>query len=470
MNELEEFKKEVDDKLHKMSLKQIREHEESKKKSLPYDKVLQIKEKELKNVMSLIEIYKRDKESLEKTLNEKSDYKQIVVLQNKLKEEENKTSQLENEIKVYNRLKEEHNKCEQIKNELVEEKNRMMTEMKYIRSKNRELQIKIKDEEEKISKLNDVIASTKTNILLKSKNENTDPIKNTINTANNPVINLANINSAGSNTQDKPRSLEKSNTIINNNTLPIINTSNPSLIKNSNQIPASNNNLNQNIPNNNESIFETRPKRKKKDDTRKLKSKERLKFSKSLQNKHFGLLAINAERPALFPKEEKEYISKILPKDQLEKIQKRFNAIDQSKLVLEKKYLTETKGLTKKLLDVQERLDLANIQGKEAEQKNKILSYQINEHKNENSILKRKINEFNKNLKNSNKILGEKEKEIKQLTLKIQELLNNKTDNGNNNSRSYHEKPDLNEDDSKQDDSDGNYDDQDEMDYQDEDD
>lgn len=409
MNELEDLKKEVDEKLDKMSVRQIRNQEmsqEKSKKGYAFEKVLKVREKELKNVMSLIEIYKKDKENLEKTLNEKSDYKQIVALQNKLKEEENRTIQLENEIKVYNRLKEEHNRCEQMKIDLVDEKTRMMTDMKYLRSKNREFQFKIKEEEEKISKLSDLLAATKANILLKTKDK--------IETKNNAAVNIT-------------PNIKPFNT-SSNITLPVLNI-NPGGVKNSNT------NLNsENVP----PLLNG----EKKNPVKKTKSEVRTKFSRSLHNKQFDTFNSNSDRHVLFPKEEKEIISKLLPQEQLEKIQMRFNAIDQSKFSLEKKFITETKGLTKKLLDAQERLELASIQTKEAEQKNKILSYQINEHKNENKIMRRKLTELKKNINNSHKTLADKEEEIKLLTAKIQSLMQMKTENGNNNSRSYIENPD----------------------------
>jgi len=55
---------------------------------------LKSKEKELKNATKLIEILKKDKEALFNNLNERSDYKQVVEFEDKLKLIEKKNKEL----------------------------------------------------------------------------------------------------------------------------------------------------------------------------------------------------------------------------------------------------------------------------------------------------------------------------------------------------------------------------------------
>jgi hypothetical protein len=159
MAELEYLKKEVDDKLDKIGMKEIRIKEkeiERQKKDKPLEQVLKVKEKELKNSLKMLEIYKKDKDNLEKIYKE-SDVSKLIDLEEKLKIEVSKNNELKNEIKSFNKINEEHKKCDLQKEELLNEKKRLGTEIKYLKEKHKELMYRIREEEEKQAKMNDGI-------------------------------------------------------------------------------------------------------------------------------------------------------------------------------------------------------------------------------------------------------------------------------------------------------------------------
>ena len=114
MSELEYLKKEVDDKLDKIGIKEIRIKEkeiERQKKDKPLEQVLKVKEQELKNAMKMLEISKKDKENLEKLYKE-SDVRKLIELEEKLKIEIDNNIELKNEIRSFTKLREEHKKCD----------------------------------------------------------------------------------------------------------------------------------------------------------------------------------------------------------------------------------------------------------------------------------------------------------------------------------------------------------------------
>ncbi len=148
---------------------------------------------------------------------------------------------------------------------------------------------------------------------------------------------------------------------------------------------------------------------------------DRQKFSVSLSHKAFKV--DNEENMQnLFGIEEKEILLKILPNTEVDKLEKKFELMQKSKIAIEKKFQLDTKLLTKKVSELEERLEYTNLHNKELEQRNKILGYQINEHKNENKIVLRKLNELNNNFSNVRNSVRQKEEENKLLILKVQEM------------------------------------------------
>ena len=422
--ELEELKKEVDEKLDKIGLKQIKDTEkeiEMKKKQQPLEHLLKVKEKELKNALTLLDVLKKDKESLQKNLNEKSDFNKVISLQDKLKEEENKNIQLEIEIKLFQKMNDEHNKCVTVKSEFEKEKKQMTSEMKFLKDKNKELKNKIKEEEQKIGELSTKLAESKScnttsNVLI---TQNTNPTQSNQNNSNLPNI---------KNNDPKSKNINKINTSQELQNIQKY----WSMLESADKILAKD-----------DSALVQKKKLPKTDKEYKdFLSKERHKFSHSLQNKNFKMPESNEARPKLFGNEEKQILSKLLPITEISKLEKKFDMIDSSKAALERKYATELKIMNKKVSDLEERLEMTLLQNKEAEQKNKILSFQINEHKNENKILSRKLVELNNKLKGLNLLINEKEEENKRIIKQLQESNNYSKkleEGGNSISKTYNE-------------------------------
>jgi hypothetical protein len=439
VNELEDLKKEVDEKLDKIGLKQLKETEreiEMKKKQQPLEHVLKVKEKELKNALNLLEVIKKDKDNLQKNLNEKSDFNKVISLQDKLKEEENKKIQLETEIKLFQKLKDEHNKCENYRADFEKEKVQMMNEMKFLKEKNKELKNKMKEDEQKQEKNNKQLAD--------SKQTSTNIPNNTVNNASNPNPNNPSKNISVTQTQgNKP-------TTQNVSTLPDIKNFDPKS-KSLNKVSTSGDL--QNIqkywtllesadkrPKDDTAIGKKKQAPKNEKEYKEFLSKERHKFSMSLQNKNIRVPESSERGIKLFGAEEKQILSKLLPTNEISKLEKKFEMIDTSKAALERKYAIDVKTLNKKVVDLEDRLEMILLQNKETEQKNKILSFQINEHKHENKILTKKIIDLNSKLKNVHSALNEKEEENKRIIKKLQESHTvKKEEGGNGNSRSYHE-------------------------------
>lgn len=422
--ELEELKKEVDEKLDKIGLKQIKDTEkeiEMKKKQQPLEHLLKVKEKELKNALTLLDVLKKDKESLQKNLNEKSDFNKVISLQDKLKEEENKNIQLEIEIKLFQKMNDEHNKCVTVKSEFEKDKKQMTSEMKFLKDKNKELKNKIKEEEQKIGELSTKLAESKScnttsNVLI---TQNTNPTQSNQNNSNLPNI---------KNNDPKNKNINKINTSQELQNIQKY----WSMLESADKILAKD-----------DSALVQKKKLPKTDKEYKdFLSKERHKFSHSLQNKNFKMPESNEARPKLFGHEEKQILSKLLPITEISKLEKKFEMIDSSKAALERKYATELKIMNKKVSDLEERLEMTLLQNKEAEQKNKILSFQINEHKNENKILSRKLVELNNKLKGLNLLINEKEEENKRIIKQLQESNNYSKkleEGGNSISKTYNE-------------------------------
>jgi hypothetical protein len=345
INELEYLKKEVDDKLDKISIKDVQEKErelERQRKERPIEQVLKVKEKELKNTMGLLNIVRRDYKNLENQYI-RSEVQKLNELENKLKEEENKNLQLEVEIKMFNKLTEEHKKCENQRDEYVKEKKTIVNELQFLKNKNKNLQIKMKEDEEKPIKANE------RKVIANNKLPDID---------NNPKTS----NRRGSKENIKSNSSNN----VNKNTL----------------------------------LYQKK------------------KFAISLQNKNFS--NETQEQLELFNQDQKAKLLTILSQEECEALEKKFEILEQSKLVMEKKYKTEGKQFNKKIDDLEERLEYTQLQNKEAEQRNKILSFQINEYRNENRNLQKKLHEHQVNLEKLNKNVYQKEKENISLTQQLQ--------------------------------------------------
>lgn len=434
VNELEDLKKEVDEKLEKIGLKQIKDSEkekELKKKQAPLEQLLRIKEKELKNAMNLIEIFKKDKDNLERDLNEKGNIDQFLLVQDKLREEEEKHEKLDQDIKILKKLKDEHDRCVNSKEQFEKEKIQLLNDLKYLKDKNKELKEKMRIEEEKTLKAEkDVIAK-------KIKNK----------------ISLPNINTYNS---KKPNTTQNKNVINSTQDLKMY----WKMLEKADDSKANHNKNNNKTNNNNSQIPEFSPKVQAQSpkEYKKYLSQERHKFALSLQSKNFRqYLTAESEDKHLLGPEEKEILTKLLPAKHISKLERKFELVDQSKATLERKYCVETKSLQKKISDLERRLDLCALNIKESEQTNKILQYQISEQKNENKILTKKLLELNGSISLVKKSISDKEEENKQLMQqiqdtkkKIEDAINNPQEDAGDNDVEANEEVDNDDDDANE--------------------
>jgi len=144
----------------------------------------------------------------------------------------------------------------------------------------------------------------------------------------------------------------------------------------------------------------------------------------SLNQKHFSLKIkdLDEEKHSLFSENEKQELMEILSKDNLEIFEKRFEALDHSKYSLEQKHRLEERKLQKKIMELEDQIQIVDLQLKESEKKIKILQYQIIEHRNENKIVNKKSSEYTKQLEIFNILLREKDQENKLLFGQLQNM------------------------------------------------
>ena len=139
----------------------------------------------------------------------------------------------------------------------------------------------------------------------------------------------------------------------------------------------------------------------------------------------------NSDKPILFTKEQREALLNVLGQEEVNKMEKKFDAMERTKFNLEKKNKSDNKQLSRKIEDLEERLEFTQLQYKECEQKSKIMSYQINEFKLENKLLHKNIRDLQNNLDKLNNNLLLKDEENKKLVMKLQEY-QRRTDNSEN--------------------------------------
>jgi hypothetical protein len=389
--ELDELKREVDDKLDKIGMKQLADKEkeiQKKKKDEPYELLLRTKEKELKNTMNLLEILKKDKENLKKNLEDNVDLKKVRDLEDKLKLEQNKNKELEIEIKLNLKLKEEYNKSLSFKENFEKEKEKITNEVKYYKDKNKDLLTKLREEEEKQYKV---------------KNSNLNSNKSELSLPDiNQKINSGNVRS---NRTSNELNLEKYWKLLDNA---------------DNNLNSNSNNNNDNISGNGNGIGNPGFNKKGKKLINKYDNKKN--FSDKLRQGYFQKSLSEEDTMKLFGREEKDILLKLLPQNEVDKLEKKFEFVQRTKIHADKKNQLEIKQLSKKVTELEERIEYTNLHNKELEQRNKISGYQINEYKNENKILVKKFNEANVNLTNNKIIIKQKDEDNRKIHLKLQDL------------------------------------------------
>jgi len=150
---LESMKKEVDEKLEKISMKAIHEKMKHKgEKENPLEIVVKIKENEIKNAHAMNQILKQDLKK--KELTEKLDYYNAYIeATDRIKYEEKKNEDLRNEIKLCKRQDEEYKRnVDKIKDFEKERKN-FRDEIQKLKEKTKDLSNTLKEEENKFNQM-----------------------------------------------------------------------------------------------------------------------------------------------------------------------------------------------------------------------------------------------------------------------------------------------------------------------------
>jgi len=340
--------------------------QEKKKREEPLLQIIKVKEKELSEIVQKSNKFRKEKEEIQKDLEQKVNLEQINKLTSEIKITQEKIDDLEKEKKYLLQLNGEHNKCEEenikIKKEIEEIKN----ELEKLRKENKQKsKIEQKNQSMKIKEINHNLTEKQ----IKEKNQ--QRIKNSIDKYWQKNRNL--LNTAASEEfkimKTSPSNTDKKNAI-------------KQKMKNyTEEVLKKNTDMNQNSQN---------------DDK----------------------LPIIP----LFKENEKKILLGILPEKELNKYEKRFEYVEKAKNNLLRQYNVENKQFKKENKDLENKYEFSNNQLNEGMQKNKLLENQLIEQQKEFEQLTNKLAQIKKNLAITKIEVRTKDEENKNLINKLKEL------------------------------------------------
>ena len=120
--------------------------------------------------------------------------------------------------------------------------------------------------------------------------------------------------------------------------------------------------------------------------------------------------------------ENRDELEKELSVEEIKKIERKFEAMENSKNSLENKYKSDVKIFNKKLNQLEEKLEYVKLKFKESEQKNKIMQFQVNEYKSEQRVYQKKLNETQSAMEQITNSSREKDQENKILLKQIESM------------------------------------------------
>ena len=381
MQNLEDLKKQVDERFDKVNFKKVTDkmkYAEEEKKQTSIENLLKIKEKELRNSSQMIEFLRKNNEMLQKTVDNYTDYKNIFKVQDKLTLREKEIMDLQLEIKALNKTIEEHKKCMNEKSQLLNEIKILKDDLKLFKENNKELNFKLKEEEKRHDRIRNKYFSVTREIENKKINTVVDQI--TSNLGSNQMNDMNKINA------------------LNHD----INLTNVLTDKNIAKEEV-------------EKLKTAVPKKKLSE----LKLTKQMKNAGSKRNLEEKQNKLNLQ---IFTNNERDELTKNLSEEQIIKIERKFEALENSRNSIENKHKTDVKILTKKISQLEEKLEFLNSQIKESEQRNKIFQFQVNEYKNEQRVYQKKLNETQLSIEQLTNTLKEKEQENKILTKQIESM------------------------------------------------
>ena len=398
-SQLEQLKSELDHKLNHIETRKIGEIEYIKKiKSSSYEKILLIREKELKNVTNFIKILKKDKENLEKNLQERTDIGKILEFENKIENLNKENTQLINEIHYFKRLNEQHRICPEHIKSCENDLKLLNEEIHHLKFKENGLKRKLSIESNSRNKTNSKLENI-LNAVVYQKTECSNLLNNMKVIEKKKSISIIGLKNA--NTESKPQG----------NYQPYFEQYNPSK-----QVELM--------------------KKEKKRQNKKLFAKDDTnitKFNKnqdknSIQSEYLSKsLALNhiereSEIKNLFNEKERKYLIKLYPQKQVEKFESSFHISEKLRVNGYQQYKKEMNESSNEITILKESIHLKSLEVKEIEQKNKLYIFQLNELKNEQSLMNKKIEETKEKVIYVNSKLKEKGNENNILHLQVLNL------------------------------------------------
>ena len=376
---LDALKKEVDERLDKVSYKKISDISKLNKSEsqLNLENNLKVKDKELKNAYALIEILKHDINNTNNILGKKegnkageSDY-YIAYFEekNKLRYEEKKISELNNEIKLLNKFGDIHKKCIEKQTIFEKEKKQLREELHMMKDKYKELN--------------------------KEKTEEQRPhIRDGEGGANTSMRASTNRSFTSGKLKQKQKHVKKAS-------------QNESFLNKSNQHLDKSNSFNET----NNSI-----ERKAKHD---LRSSIYIKNNLNLYSRNKG---ISEEELKLFKPEIRKKIEKVLSATEIETLEKKYDSELSLRISLDNKLKHDAKIYAKEIATLHEQVEFLNLQNKESEQKIKIFTYQVNEKTTDHKLITKKLNENLQLINENQHKIDENTRNIKEKDIKISNL------------------------------------------------
>ena len=369
--EINRIKKEIDTKLNKTDEKDKEKEKKVNNNATnnPLEKELKENDKEIENSKQLIDQYKKDINNLQKIIDKKIDITEINNLKVEIKNTQERISILQKEKKYLLNINEEHNKCLEYQTKLQEDINYYQNELNKLKMENKEKE-KIKTEQH--------INNTKSN--------------------NNKYKGLS------------PEQIQqKKEKHIQNSLSEFWSQNKQKLLKYS---------LSDNKITNKEELSN-----KNKNNKNYLLYNKKKKYGEGIKDFNLDIYN-NNDLPVLplFNNKEKKILLNVLPEEEIQKYEKRYECADVEKKNLRRKYAFETRQLLKENRDIKNQFELNTKQLKENEEKNSLLSLQIEEKEKEYEKLKNKMNNMIKEMEEKKKKIKEWEVENQVMAQRLQEI------------------------------------------------
>ena len=372
--EINRIQKEIDTKFNKTenkekNKKEINNNSNNNITNNPLEKELKENDKEIENSKQIIEQYKKDINNLQKIVDKNIDVNQINNLKEEIKNVQERISNLQKEKKYLLNINEEHNKCLEHQTKLQEDINYYQTELNKLKIENKE-KSKIKIEQQ--------INDTKSN---NNKYKGLSPQQ--IQQKKEKHIKSSLDEFWSKNKEKLLKSSLSDNIIINKEE------------------------LNNKIKNNKNYLLYNKKK----------------KYAEGIKDFNLDINNNNA-LPVLplFNSNEKKILLNVLPEEEIQKYEKRYECADIEKKNLQRKYAFETRKLFQENKDIKNKFELNTKQIKENEEKNSLLTMQIEEKEKEYEELKNKMNNMIKEMEEKNKKIKEWDEENQIMAKRLQEI------------------------------------------------